>query len=224
MFDLKSQSYEELQEKTKEELEKKDEVISQKSGEVDMKTKQLELKTKELELKTKELELKTKELELKAKELDQKTNQLTELTSQLEERVRCPICLEVPTTGPIYNCPAGHGVCSTCYKGPNSKCPMYRTKMNKNTSLLAMTVIENIEHVCEFEGCEVRTPLAGVEEHRRSCNFKREVKVANNQEVQVPAGHSPAGTLRSYPCCGTMRPNHISEYLYSTVVKSSRQW
>jgi hypothetical protein len=150
MFDLKSQFYDELK-KTKERLEKKDETISQKSEELDLKNKQLELKTKEL---------------------DQKANQLADLTSLLKERVRCPVCLDVPTTGPIYSCPNGHSVCSTCYKGQNSDCPICRTKMNKNTSILAVTVIENIEHACKFEGCEVRTPLAGVEEHMRSCAFK----------------------------------------------------
>jgi E3 ubiquitin-protein ligase SIAH1 len=124
------------------------------------------------EKKDEVIDIKTKQLELNRMELEQKTNQLEALTSQLEERVKCPVCLDVPTTGPIYSCPNGHSICSTCYKGQNSKCPMCRTKMNKNTSLLAVTVIENIEHACKFEGCEVRTPLAGVEEHRRSCNFK----------------------------------------------------
>ena len=58
--------------------------------------------------------------------------------------MRCPVCLEVPTTGPVYTCSAGHCVCTDCYKGPTSNCSMCRVKMNKNTSLLAATVIENI--------------------------------------------------------------------------------
>jgi hypothetical protein len=82
------------------------------------------------------------------------------LTSQLEEWVRCPVCLEVPTTGPVYSCSAGHCVCSGCYKGHNSDRPMCRTKMHKNISLLAATVIENIEHSCKFDGCTERMPLA----------------------------------------------------------------
>jgi hypothetical protein len=42
----------------------------------------------------------------------------------------------------------------------------------KNTSLLAQTVIENIEHPCKFVGCEARMPLARVEDHRKSCGHR----------------------------------------------------
>jgi hypothetical protein len=136
----------------------KDKVIAQKEEVIAQKYKVIAQKSVEVDMKT--------------KELDEKTNELAALTSKLKERVKCPVCLEVPSTRPIYSCPAGHSVCSNCYRGEHSDCPMCRTKMRKNISLLAVTVIENIEHTCIFEGCEVKTPLAGVEEHRRSCGFR----------------------------------------------------
>jgi hypothetical protein len=122
----------------------------------------------------------------KSRELDEKTNQLAALTSKLEERVKCPVCLEIPTTRPIYSCPAGHSICSNCYRGEYSDCPMCRTKMRRNISLLAVTVIENIEHTCIFEGCEVKTPLAGVDDHRRSCSFKVVACPAIQCKAKVP--------------------------------------
>ena len=46
--------------------------------------------------------------------------------------------------------------------------------MNKTVSLLASTVIENIEHRCKFEpdGCNVKMPKTEVEGHKKSCNFR----------------------------------------------------
>ena len=46
--------------------------------------------------------------------------------------------------------------------------------MNKTVSLLAATVIENIEHRCKFEtdGCKVKMPLAKIEGHRKNCSFR----------------------------------------------------
>ena len=95
------------------------------------------------------------------------------LVDLLEERVKIPVCLEVPTSGPMYSCSNGHLVCASCYQGTNSDCSMCRTRMFKNVSLLAKTVLENIEHRCRFdtEGCKVRTPLVDVENHKKICNL-----------------------------------------------------
>jgi hypothetical protein len=99
-------------------------------------------------------------------------DQHEKLCLELEERVKCPVCLEVPTAGPIYSCPSGHTVCSTCYQGQASNCPLCRTMMYKNTSLIGMTVIENIEHICRLEGCTEKIPLDQVETHRKACLYR----------------------------------------------------
>ena len=94
------------------------------------------------------------------------------LVSKLEERLRCPVCLEVPTTGPVYNCLYGHSVCSSCYTGYNSDCPQCRVKMYNITSLLAATVIDNIDHTCQHEGCGERFPADLLCIHHDQCNFR----------------------------------------------------
>ena len=114
------------------------------------------------------------------------------LTDQLEGRVKCPVCLEVPTSGPIYSCPQGHLVCSTCFQGPDSNCPLCRTRMSKTISLLATTVIENIEHSCKFEeeGCMVKSKVGEVEKHRQECPFRPVTCPANNIcKKLVPLAH-----------------------------------
>ena len=101
------------------------------------------------------LQTSLEDLEKENQKLKEKYNTLV---CKLEERLRCPVCLEVPTTGPVYNCLYGHSVCSSCYTGYNSDCPQCRVKMYKITSLLAATVIENIDHTCQHEGCGERLP------------------------------------------------------------------
>ena len=41
-----------------------------------------------------------------------------------------------------------------------------RVKMERGTSTLAVTVIENIDHQCDHEGCDASFPLATLEEHQ----------------------------------------------------------
>ena len=51
---------------------------------------------------------------------------------------------------------------------------MCRTKMFRTVSLLATTVIENIEHSCcyEVDGCKEKLPLNMLPEHKKSCQFR----------------------------------------------------
>ena len=118
----------------------------------------------------------------------QKTGMVDQLLEKLEERVRCPVCLEVPTSGPMYSCTNGHLVCATCYRGSFSDCSLCKTKMNKTVSLLASTVIENIEHKCKYEtdGCKKKTPLAGIEEHKKICSFRPVDCPSHRCEEEVP--------------------------------------
>ena len=128
---------------------------------------------------TEELEKTRTELERKDKDLETKENKALEtLVNHLRERVKCPVCLVVPTTGPVFSCPRGHLTCTSCYQrllscnqGLASSCPMCRTTMTGSTSLLALTVIENIEQPCRNEGCEVKGHFAEIEKHRKHCNF-----------------------------------------------------
>ena len=36
----------------------------------------------------------------------------------------CKVCLKVPTSAPLYNCPEGHITCSSCYGGMTSQVPL----------------------------------------------------------------------------------------------------
>jgi len=91
---------------------------------------------------------------------------LSVLTSKLRDQVECPVCLEVPTSGPIHCCPNGHFVCSNCKE---FHCPSCRCRMFSGKSLLAVTIIDNIEHKCRNEECGELLPLAEYKIHLKCC-------------------------------------------------------
>ena len=168
---------------------------------VDLEEKSGSLK-KQLEVKNKmfyKLVDSVVDLESEFWHLTEKTARFDELVHKLEERVRCPVCLEVPTSGPMYSCANGHLVCAPCYQGSSSDCSLCRTRMNKTVSLLATTVIENIEHKCKFEtdGCEEKTPLAGIEEHRKTCSLRPVDCPSHLCKEKVPFEHVVAHILNN---------------------------
>ena len=119
---------------------------------------------------------------------------IVKLEVELEDRVRCPVCLELPTFSPVFSCPNGHLVCASCYPGSQSNCFLCRTKMHtphQTVSLLAITVVENIRHRCRFEadGCKVKVPLTEVKEHRKSCSFRPVACPSHLCKIKVPFEH-----------------------------------
>ena len=142
--------------------------------------------TNKCEKNGQDLAKKEHDLSKKDEEIAEIGHKLMNLTSRLEERVRCPVCLDVPTSGPVYACPKGHCVCSSCYQGFHSQCPLCRNQMYQTTSLLAVTVIENIDHVCPHEGCTARVPANKIEDHMKSCDLRPVSCPSHRCEKTVP--------------------------------------
>ena len=94
------------------------------------------------------------------------------LISCLEEQVRCKCCLKVPTSVPLYNCPEGHIICSSCHKGDTSACPSCRKPVGCSISLIGLTLIQNIKHSCPYPDCTERIDFVNIPEHKRICSFR----------------------------------------------------
>merc|ERR1712059_35149 len=99
-------------------------------------------------------------------ELDRISRKYEDLVGKLRDKVECPVCLDVPKKAPIPVCPNGHVVCLRCVR---EECPTCRARMEQGRSTLAVTVIENIEHQCENEGCGESYPLADLAGHEGQC-------------------------------------------------------
>ena len=114
---------------------------------------------------------KFRELEIESKnaELKEVTEKLKRLVDQLKDKLECPVCLEVPRSGPVSVCPNGHLVCAKCR---TESCPTCRTPMGTSRSLLAVTVIENIGHDCLFDECGELFTTDKLEDHAKICQHR----------------------------------------------------
>ena len=132
--------------------------------------KQLDQEVKDLKRKLSEQkeEFDSEVITLK-KKLDKKEEEVgssKNMLEKLKDKMECPVCLDIPRSGPVPVCPNGHVVCKECKK---DICPICRTAMGTNTSLLAGTVLENIEHECKFVDCNENLCLEDLKKHEAVC-------------------------------------------------------
>jgi len=145
------------------ELKKENETIKKERNGIAQEKDSLE---QDLDAKIKTMDTLEKDFANITKSRDALSVQYSGIISKLSEQIECPVCLEVPTSGPVYVCPNGHFVCSKC-KGSN--CPTCRDRMFNGKSLLAVTVLENIDHKCRNDSCGKLLPLEDYKLHLKSC-------------------------------------------------------
>jgi len=188
---------------------------------------QLKCKVSALEEQIKEISLVHEEekrcLKLELKEDAEKHNQILD---QMKHKVECPVCMEVPRSGPVPVCPNGHFVCKKC---KTDACPTCRVPMGNNKSLLATIVVDNIKHVCTFVDCEESFAVDKVEDHERicphrivSCDLCKE-KIALSQLLK----HFSDKKCGSKPVATVINGSGISDFSISRadwLLKSELTW
>ena len=95
------------------------------------------------------------------------------MSLSLKESLQCPVCSQVPKAAPIYQCPSGHLVCSTCHAKLKT-CPQCRKKLGSFRNLLAEQLLESSTEPCAHVklGCLDRLSLGRAEAHSRECKFR----------------------------------------------------
>ena len=130
----------------------------------------LKIEKREEKRRFKELEAKHKieneEEKRKFRKLAAKHKSIVE---ELSDKIECPVCWEIPRTGPVPVCPNGHLVCINCN---TQQCPTCRVSMGEGKSLLAVTVIENIEHKCKFDDCDEYLAVRVLDDHAKICKHR----------------------------------------------------
>ena len=189
-------------------MDKKVEEINEKSHELDEKEIQLDIREttiydKEDYLNDKEVKLLKIEEEIYEEKEDlnlSKTKMMKEkkLVQLVSDKLECPVCLEVPRSGPVPICPNGHVVCKTC---KTVSCPTCRTAMGGGKSLLAVTIIENIEHRCKFDLCEENHSFEEIEKHEAVCEHRTVACPKITCRAEVPLSKLVYHLLNSENCC-----------------------
>ena len=123
--------------------------------------------------------------------MEMKAARYDKLMAELKSKVECPVCLTVPIGGQMLACPRGHLVCGPCrvkMTGEGQEdCPVCREPMGKNKSLLAMVVIENMEHECTNTGCKEKLAYEEVTKHREElCKFRMIICPGDECEQLLP--------------------------------------
>jgi len=148
-------------------------------------------------------QLLTKQKKLTAKLVDkvssheQLLTKQKELIAKLVDKVECPVCLDIPRTGPVPVCPNGHVVCTECKA---ESCPTCRTAMGTGKSLLAVTVLDNIDHGCKFDDCNKSFALGEIEEHEAVCPHRTVICPSWHCDTKLPLDEL-LGHLTTSSCC-----------------------
>jgi len=127
-----------------------------------------------------------------------KTVKQDKFVQNLKDKIECPVCYEIPRCGPVPICPNGHIVCIKCKR---DACPTCRTLMGDGKSLIAVAIIEAIDHTCKFDDCEKLFPFGDtLKKHETNCPLRTVncPKTGCNEKVAL------AGMVKHLlqsPCC-----------------------
>jgi len=220
---LKLGMKEEEMEKLEMRLRKKEEELDKREEEMFKKDKcMFRLNKKEIYLDNLEHDLVVKKelLDKMREEMSRKdadVGKVRTLAQKVTEKLECPVCFETPRHGPVPVCPNGHFVCSKCKA---DSCPTCRTPMGEGKSLLALIVLENIDHSCKFDNCEKKFSFGDIENHEALCSHRMVSCPKPNCQVKVPLPKLVDHCLASAGCCAqkkspvkvldTWNPSHLS--------------
>jgi len=189
-------------------LDKKVEEINVKSHELDEKESQLDIREttifdkedflEEKEVKLQKIEEKIYEEREDLNSSKRKMMKEKKLVQLVKDKLECPVCLEVPRSRPVPVCPNGHLVCKNC---KTVSCPTCRADMGGGKSLLALTIIENIEHSCKFDLCEENHSFEEIEQHEAVCEHRSVACPKINCGAEVPLSKLVYHLLNSESCC-----------------------
>lgn len=92
---------------------------------------------------------------------------------ELQESVECPVCFSIPRAPPVPCCQNGHVICAKC-KDKVEVCPTCRIPMVNCVSQVAATIIQKIQHPCDFKeaGCDARCDIGSIAVHEERCGFR----------------------------------------------------
>lgn len=93
---------------------------------------------------------------------------------ELQESVVCPVCFSIPRAPPVPCCSNGHVICNKC-KDKVDVCPTCRIAMTNCVSQVAATIIQRIEHPCDWReaGCQERCDISSIVSHEERCGYRQ---------------------------------------------------
>ncbi|XP_065861737.1 E3 ubiquitin-protein ligase SINAT2-like [Euphorbia lathyris] len=97
----------------------------------------------------------------------------TSSTSDVQNLLECPVCMNLMYP-PIYQCPNGHTLCSSCKARVHNSCPTCRGELGNIRCLALEKVAESLELPCKYQimGCPDIFPYYGNLKHEKNCKYR----------------------------------------------------
>jgi len=156
----------------------------------------------EKEVSVNELQVKVGKQKKEMEKLNKKIEAHGAFVAKLKNRIECPVCLGVPSDAPVYSCPNGHMICKSCKM---DTCPTCKEVMGPDKSLLAVTIIENIDHECRMDGCEETLSFKDLGNHMRDCEHRMVRCPRADCDKTMPLMHLLGHLLFSKKCFFVIR-------------------
>lgn len=155
-----------------------------------------------------------------------KRNRKTIHDASILELLECPVCLDLPRTGPIYNCKNGHLVCKNCYLSmDDNKCPTCRDKgLMKSVfaGRIADLVLKDVSMFCQFSayGCKKEGKMIVLTSHEERCAYRDVYCPAKHRGVCFWQGslNKMAQHFKESSCC--IQPLHSNDLVNLFYFKS----
>jgi len=116
------------------------------------------------------VQAKLRETEL---EMQSQKQENEKFIKDLQKSVECPVCLSIPRAPPVPCCQNGHVICSKCREKVDV-CGICRITMTNCVSQVATTIIQKIQHPCDFKisGCTTLCSINSITAHEERCGFR----------------------------------------------------
>lgn len=95
------------------------------------------------------------------------------LNEDVHDLLECPVCMNLMYP-PIYQCPNGHTLCSSCKTKLENLCPTCRHELGDIRCLVLEKVAESLELPCRFQllGCRGIFPYYSKLKHEKNCKHR----------------------------------------------------
>ena len=130
----------------------------------------------------------------------ERAKSIEELRIELRRKsLECPVCWEIPKTGPLYQCENGHFLCSAC-NGKVNLCPVCRVNLpkvrirnlfaEKQLQKLHLKISKNLKDANIVNGNASKMELALVTTEPKTRvndpdSVRRNIEAANNDTAQT---------------------------------------
>ena len=90
----------------------------------------------------------------------------------VKEDLKCPVCVDIPVSLPIFQCFNGHIICNFCFPKLES-CPVCRVDLILPIrALTAENMWRKMLQECKHKGCNQQIQIRNIEEHENTCGMR----------------------------------------------------